>query len=77
MRGATAAEYAGPRELVAQNWHDLKIEDVGIIERMQAGRASDAFQGGVLSPYWDPVLQHFTRLVLESIIAPDRSGVTV
>lgn len=70
--GASAPEFVGAREHVAQNWHDLNLEDIGIIERMQAGRASDAYEGGVLSPFWDPVLQHFARLVVEGITAPDR-----
>ena len=75
--GATAPEFAEPREHVTQNWHDLNLEDIGIIERMQAGRTSDAFEGGVLSPFWDPVLQHFARLVVESIIAPDRADMSM
>ncbi len=47
----------------------LTQEDIGIIERMQAGRSSDGFDGGVLSPYWDPVQQHFAQLVSDSIAA--------
>ena len=61
--GAHAAQYSEGRNAVIQNWRDLNREDIGIIERMQAGRASEGFDGGVLSPYWDPVLQHFARLV--------------
>jgi choline monooxygenase len=38
-----------------------------IIERMQAGRASEGFDGGVLSPYWDPVQQHFAKLMVEAM----------
>ena len=60
--GAHAVEYASAREGVLKNWQDLNSEDIGIIERMQGGRASEGFDGGVLSPYWDPVLQHFGRL---------------
>jgi hypothetical protein len=40
---------------------------------MQAGRRSDGFDAGVLSPYWDPVLQHFARLV-SADIARDHHG---
>ena len=47
----------------------LTQEDIGIIERMQAGRSSDGFDGGVLSPYWDPLQQHFARLLRDSIAA--------
>ncbi|MXZ80623.1 MAG: aromatic ring-hydroxylating dioxygenase subunit alpha [Gammaproteobacteria bacterium] len=66
--GATAPRYAEARDRVAENWKALNAEDIGIIERMQAGRYSEGFDGGVLSPYWDPVLQHFARLVYERII---------
>ena len=65
--GATADEYAAGRQNVIQNWHDLNNEDIGVIERMQAGRHSGGFDGGVLSPYWDPVLQQFARLVYETM----------
>lgn len=65
--GADSKEYEQGRNTVIQNWHDLNNEDVGIIERMQAGRSSEGFDGGVLSPYWDPVLQHFARLVYSAM----------
>ncbi len=67
--GAEAEHYAEARNRVIQNWHDLNSEDVGIIERMQAGRWSDGFDGGVLSPYWDPVQQQFARLLMKAILA--------
>jgi len=38
------------RAHVVNNWNDLNHEDLGIIERMQAERSSDGFDGGVLSP---------------------------
>ena len=65
--GAHGNKYAAAREHVVKNWHDLNQEDIGIIERMQAGRASDGFDGGVLSPYWDPVQQHFARLIFNAM----------
>ena len=68
--GATAEKYRAAREHVVKNWHDLNREDIGIIERMQSGRRSEGFDGGVLSPYWDPVQQHFAKLITESIDAP-------
>lgn len=67
---ATAEKYRAAREHIVNNWHDLNREDIGIIERMQNGRCSEGFDGGVLSPYWDPVQQHFAKLVTESIDAP-------
>jgi hypothetical protein len=38
-------------------------------ERMQGGRSSGGFDGAVLSPYRDPVQQHFARLVRDAIAA--------
>lgn len=65
--GAHAEKYADARAHVLENWNDLNHEDIGIIERMQAGRASEGFDGGVLSPFWDPVQQHFARLLTTAI----------
>jgi choline monooxygenase len=65
--GASAEKYRNAREHVIKSWHDLNHEDIGIIERMQAGRYSEGFDGGVLSPYWDPVQQHYARLISASI----------
>ena len=67
--GSSSEKYSAARAHVVKNWNDLNQEDIGIIERMQAGRSSDGFDGGVLSPYWDPVQQHFARLVSDSIAA--------
>jgi len=64
---ATAEKYHAARAHVVKNWNDLNHEDIGIIERMQKGRSSDGFDGGALSPYWDPVQQHYARLITESI----------
>ncbi len=66
--GATSDDYSEARERVYRNWEDLNREDIGVIERMQAGRQSKAYTGGHLSPYWDPVLQHFARLVANAVI---------
>lgn len=65
--GARGARYRDARERVTRNWRELNHEDIGVIERMQAGRASEGFDGGVLSPYWDPVQQQFSRLVVDAM----------
>jgi hypothetical protein len=58
-----------PRAHVINNWNNLNHEDIGIIVRMQEGRHSDGFDGGVLSPCWDPTQQYFARLPSNSIAA--------
>ena len=65
--GALDERYHEARQYVVKNWNDLNHEDIGVIERMQAGRASEGFDGGVLSPYWDPVQQHFAKLIFNAI----------
>ena len=65
--GADSPKYEQARGRVIENWRALNREDIGIIERMQAGRASEGFDGGVLSPYWDPVQQHFAKLVVDAM----------
>ena len=65
--GADSEEFAEGRNSVIQNWLELNNEDLGIIERMQAGRSSEGFDGGVLSPYWDPASQHFAKLIYDSM----------
>jgi choline monooxygenase len=72
--GATSEKYSAARAHVINNWNDLNHEDIGIIERMQDGRSSDGFDGGVLSPYWDPVQQYFARLLSNSIAAKSNSN---
>ena len=71
--GAHGEQYEAARNLVIQNWHDLNKEDIGVIERMQAGRESEGFDGGVLSPYWDPVLQQFARLTISAMEPADEA----
>ena len=70
--GASGKQYQGAREAVVKNWHALNLEDIGILERMQRGRLSDGFNGGVLSPYWDPVQQHFARLIYQAMVLKDQ-----
>ena len=48
-------------------WQQLNTEDFTIVENMQVARSSPAFDGGVLSPYWDPAAQHFARLVMDAM----------
>ncbi|MCA8967421.1 MAG: hypothetical protein KDC48_21245, partial [Planctomycetes bacterium] len=65
--GATASEYATARQHVLDNWNALNAEDLGLIERMQRGRHSPGFDGGVLSPFWDGYVGHLSRLVLDGV----------
>ncbi len=65
--GATAEKYTKAREDVFSTWKALNNEDVAIIERMQQGRLSPGFDGGLLSPYWDGAIQHYARLMIDAL----------
>jgi choline monooxygenase len=45
--------YAQIRSANLRAWKQVFSEDVGVVERMQRGRASPAFDGGVFSPVMD------------------------
>ena len=58
------------RQALRDVWHELNEEDIGIVERQQRGRASPAFEGGTLSPYWDGSTTHaFAKKVVEGMTA--------
>ena len=66
---ATSAEFAAQREDVLQTWHDLNHEDIDILESLQQGRRSPAYDGGRLSPHWEGPTHSFARILLEAISA--------
>jgi choline monooxygenase len=50
---ALGDDYAGIRSANLRTWKQVFAEDVGVVQRMQRGRASPAFDGGVFSPVMD------------------------
>ncbi len=71
---ADAPQYEGQRKAVLEMWRDLNKEDVGLIESLQKGRTSPAYDGGRLSPYWDeapasPLAHDPGRHALEDLFA--------
>jgi choline monooxygenase len=50
---ALSDDYAAIRSANLRAWKQVFAEDVGVVERMQRGRASPAFDGGVFSPVMD------------------------
>ena len=59
---------AGRRELIDM-WHDLNMEDVELLERLQRGRRSVAFDGSTMSPAWEAPAHQLARQVIEAIVA--------
>ncbi len=59
--------YAAARAAVVERIHSVTSEDINILEKMQAGRASDGFDGGRFSPYHETTTHHFQKLVAKCI----------
>lgn len=68
--GATDPAYEAGRQSVYDMWAELNTEDFTIVENMQRARVSPGFDGGVLSPYWDPPIQRFGQMVAEAVTRP-------
>ena len=65
---ATSDRYAEARGAVFEMWDDLNREDLAMLERLQQGRRSPAFDGGHLSPHWEGPTHAFCRKVVEKIL---------
>jgi len=60
---ATDPAYEALRQRNKELWTQVFLEDVGVVEGMQRGRRSPAFDGGAFSPAMDTPTLHFHRLV--------------
>lgn len=67
---AFESRFDAARAEMFEVWTALNAEDIGIVEAQQKGRAATAFDGGVLSPYWDsPASHYFAKLIAEAMTA--------
>lgn len=66
---ATAPEHEDGRNQVMAMWHDLNVEDMAVLKRLQEGRRAPGYDGGKLSPFWDKAPLAFSRMIAESLIA--------
>ena len=65
---AMVPEYERGRRKVFEVMEMVNNEDIDIVEGQQRGRAAPAFDGGILSPYWDgPTTHQFVRQVVEGM----------
>jgi choline monooxygenase len=67
---ALADVYRGCRAATHEAWRLVFGEDVGVVEGMQAGRASPGYRGGVFSPVMDAPTHHFHRWVAQRLAGP-------
>jgi choline monooxygenase len=51
-------------------WHDLNLEDVELLERLQRGRASIAFDGSRMSPAWEGPAHTLSRQIVRDLVTP-------
>ena len=66
---ADSKSYQAPREALIKMWDDLNAEDIGMLELLQQGRLSPAYDGGRLSPHWEGPTHDFGRRIVEKIIS--------
>jgi len=64
---AMAPDYAATRADIIERWRSINLEDIGVTERLQAGRTSPGFDGGRLSPVQDFGSHHFMKMVARSM----------
>lgn len=67
---ATAETFREPRTALMKMWDDLNREDIGVLELLQQGRRSPAYDGGRLSPHWEGPTHQFGRRIVEKVMAP-------
>ncbi len=67
--GADQARYGHAHDALVENWTSVFAEDVDIVEAMQDGRASPAFNGGNLTPVMDAGTRHFHQWVADRLAA--------
>jgi choline monooxygenase len=57
------------RQALMDSWRAVFNEDIGVVEGMQLGRQSPAFDGGLFSPVMDEANHHFHRWVAAAMSA--------
>ena len=65
---ANSKKFKSLREQNHKQWEDIQKEDVDIIQRMQIGRNSPAYNGGNFSPKMDNPTHHFHKWVATNIV---------
>ena len=68
---ADGVEFESARSAIQERWRSILGEDVAVVEGMQRGRTSPAFDGGIFAPVLDPPLLHFHRWVANRLAVPE------
>lgn len=65
---AAGERFANKRATSLEAWHEVFAEDIGVVEGMQIGRSSPAFDGGVFSPVMDEPTHGFHQWVARRLL---------
>jgi len=60
--------YRAHRQALLDSWANVFKEDIFAVERMQKGRASPGYEGGVFSPAMDAPTVHFHQWVADRLV---------
>lgn len=71
---ALGPDYADLRARNASLWKEVFVEDIFVVEGMQAGRAGDGFDGGRFSPAMDPPTHVFHDWVARRFLGSALTG---
>lgn len=66
---SVADDFAELRRINERQWHEIFVEDIGVVEGMQNGRLATGFDGGKFSPVMDPPTHVFHAWVAERMMA--------
>jgi choline monooxygenase len=64
---ALVPDHAKARETVESNLREINLEDVGVVESMQKGRASPGYVDAHFSPYHERCIHSFERRIANAI----------
>ena len=64
---ALGEQYATARHTLTNGWRGVFNEDIGVVEGMQSGRHSPAFDGGAFSPALDGATHYFHRWIADRL----------
>jgi len=67
---AVGGSHSAERHNVLEGWREVFLEDVGVVEGMQVGRASPSYSGGVFSPVMETPTHHFHNWVAARMYQP-------
>ena len=66
---ALSDKYKSLREQNYKQWYNIQSEDLSIIEGMQEGRYSPAYNGGNFSPIMDNPTHHFNKWIATNLVS--------